>query len=127
MRVSWLSLCLLAIHVCVSASSLAQSSDFQTGTIIDVETLSPQSSPNAGGADAPLTQAALESHIEDWLKETFRVEVEFEVAEALAKLERLKLLHREGDKVAVLRLDQALQALDRTWGEFFPVPDAAAQ
>jgi|SRR5882724_5929499 len=56
MRVSWLSLCLLAIHVCVSASSLAQSSDFQTGTIIDVETLSPQSSPNAGGADAPLTQ-----------------------------------------------------------------------
>jgi hypothetical protein len=78
-------------------------------------------------ADAPLTQAELESHIEDWLKSTFQVEVEFEVAEALAKLERLKLLRHEGDKVAVLRLDEALQVLDRTWGEFFPVPDAAAK
>jgi hypothetical protein len=78
-------------------------------------------------ADAPLTQGELESHIEDWLKETFRVEVEFEVAEALAKLERLKLLRRDGERVAVRRLDEALQVLDRTWGEFFPAPNAAAE
>jgi hypothetical protein len=78
-------------------------------------------------ANAPLTQAELESHIEDWLEETFQVEVEFEVAEALAKLERLKLLRRDADKVAVQRLDEALQVLDRTWGEFFPVPNAGAE
>ena len=72
-------------------------------------------------AENPLTQAELEGHVEDWLKDTFRFEVEFEVAEALAKLERLKLLRRDGDKLAVLPLDDALKVLDRTWGNFFPI------
>jgi hypothetical protein len=77
-------------------------------------------------AATPLTQGELESHIEQWLKETFRVEVAFEVAEALAKLERLKLLSRDGEAVAVLPLDGALAVLDRTWGEFFPVSAASS-
>jgi len=77
-------------------------------------------------APAPLTQSALESHVEDWLKDTFRVEAEFEVGEALAKLEGLKLLRREGDKIAVLPLDEALEVLDRTWAGFFPVGTAPA-
>jgi hypothetical protein len=55
MRMSWLSLSLVALIVCVSASALAESSDFQTGKIVDVETLEPSSTPNSGGADAPLT------------------------------------------------------------------------
>jgi len=49
------------------------------------------------------------------------VYAEFEVTEALAKLERLKLLRREGETVAVLPLDAALNVLDRTWGSFFPI------
>jgi hypothetical protein len=51
------------------------------------------------------------------------VDVEFEVTEALAKLERLELLRREGDKVAVLPLEGAIKALDRRWAAFFPVAD----
>jgi uncharacterized protein DUF3754 len=77
-------------------------------------------------AAAPLTQSELESHIEQWLKDTFRVDVEFEVAEAVAKLERLGLLRREGDTLSVLPLDAALTVLDRVWGDFFPVANAAA-
>ncbi len=76
-------------------------------------------------AGAPLTQAELESHIEQWLKATFAVEVEFEVAEALAKLERLKLLRREADTLAVPTLDDALVILDRIWVDFF-APRAAS-
>jgi hypothetical protein len=72
-------------------------------------------------ADAPLTQGTLEGHIEQWLKDTFRVDIEFEVAEAVAKLERLKLLRRDGETLAVLPLDEALRVLDRTWGDFFPI------
>ena len=53
MRKSWLSLCLLALTICVSGSALAESSDFQTGKIIDVETLAPSSTPS-GGTDAPV-------------------------------------------------------------------------
>jgi hypothetical protein len=52
MRKSWLSLCLLALTICVSASALAESSDFQTGKIVDVETLA--ATPSSGGTDAPV-------------------------------------------------------------------------
>jgi len=78
-------------------------------------------------AGTALTQAELEGQIEQWLKETFRVEVEFEVAEALAKLERLKLLRRDGEALAVPSLDDALAILDRTWVDFFPVANATAK
>jgi hypothetical protein len=54
MRKSSLSLCLLALTICVSASALAESSDFQTGKIVDVETLAPSSTPSSGGTDAPV-------------------------------------------------------------------------
>jgi len=71
-------------------------------------------------ADAPLTQAELERRVEAWLKATFRVDVDFEVAEALAKLARLKLLRREGGRLAVAGLDEAIGILERAWAGFFP-------
>jgi len=73
-------------------------------------------------AQVPLTQDALESEVEDWLKERFGVAAEFEVTGALAKLERLTLLHRDGDTLAVLPIADALKVLDRRWAGFFPVP-----
>ncbi|HLH90834.1 MAG TPA: TMEM143 family protein [Xanthobacteraceae bacterium] len=77
-------------------------------------------------AGPPSTQAELDRHIEEWLEATFRVEVDFEVAEALAKLERLKLLRRDGEKLTVPALDDALAILDRTWVDFFPLRAAPA-
>ena len=75
-------------------------------------------------AQAPLTQDALEGQVEDWLKSRFGVEAEFEVTEALAKLERLALLRRDGDKLAVLPIEAALKVLDRRWAGFFPAVKA---
>jgi len=72
-------------------------------------------------AATPLRQPELETRVERWLADTFKVDVEFEVAEALSKLARLKLLHRDGEALAVLPLDEALAALDRMWAGFFPV------
>jgi hypothetical protein len=77
-------------------------------------------------AGAPLAQGELEHHIEQWLKETFRVDVAFEVEEALAKLERLKLLRRDGEALSVPSLDDALVILDRTWVDFFPLRTSPA-
>ena len=78
-------------------------------------------------AGPPTTQGELEGEIEQWLKDTFRVDVDFEVSEALAKLERLKLLRRDGEALAVPTLDDALAILDRAWMDFFPVANAAAK
>jgi Protein of unknown function (DUF3754) len=72
-------------------------------------------------AVAPLTQDELARRIERWLNDTFRVEIDFAIGEALAKLERLKLLRRDGEALTVPPLDAAEMILDRAWGEFFPV------
>ncbi len=71
-------------------------------------------------AAAPIAQAELERRIERWLSDRFATAAAFDSGDALAKLERLKLLRRQGDRLAVPPLDDALQALDRAWGSFFP-------
>jgi Protein of unknown function (DUF3754) len=70
-------------------------------------------------AKTPLTQAELDRRIEAWLKERFGVEVDFEVDDALAKLERLKLLRRDGERLSVPPPEQALARLDEVWDGFF--------
>jgi len=82
-------------------------------------------------AKAPPTQAELESRIELWLKDTFGVDVLFEVDDALAKLDRLGLLRRDGDRLAVPPPAQTLARLDEVWGDYFqfevPSPATAAE
>jgi hypothetical protein len=71
-------------------------------------------------------QAELEAVIETWLKETFGVDLDFKVGEALAKLERLGLLVRQGELLTVLPIGKALTRLDEVWSGYFkdkvPVP-----
>jgi len=67
----------------------------------------------------PPTRAELEDLIEDWLKQTFGVELDFKVDEALARLERLRLLKRQGERLVVVPLDAALERLDEVWGSYF--------
>jgi hypothetical protein len=71
-------------------------------------------------------QAELEDSIESWLARAFGVDVGFKVGEALAKLDRLGLLKRDGEQLSVLPLEAALRKLDRVWGDFFlPKPATA--
>jgi hypothetical protein len=70
-------------------------------------------------ASDPPDQATLDARIEDWLKKTFGVDIDFEVDDALAKLERLGLLKQDGQNLSVLLLDEALILLDRQWDNFF--------
>jgi hypothetical protein len=64
-------------------------------------------------------QAALEDGIERWLAQAFGVEVGFKVGDALARLDRLGLLQRNGEQLSVLPVDAALAQLNRVWGGFF--------
>ena len=70
--------------------------------------------------DGAPTEDALDQRIEVWLKKTFGADVDFECDDALAKLERLDLLKRDGDKLSVQPLGEALIRLDRIWDNFFP-------
>ena len=70
-------------------------------------------------ASTPPDQETLDARIEDWLKRTFGFDIDFEVDDALAKLERLGLLKRDEQMLSVLPLDEALVLLDRRWDNFF--------
>jgi hypothetical protein len=69
-------------------------------------------------APTPLHQRDLEQSVESWLKETFDVEANFVVEEALGKIERLGLLVRDQERLSVLPLDAALAHLDQVWADF---------
>jgi hypothetical protein len=71
-------------------------------------------------AREPPDQRTLDVTVERWLKDTFGVDVDFEVDDALAKLERLRLLRRAGERLSVLPLKEALVVLDEAWDNFFP-------
>ena len=70
-------------------------------------------------ASDPPDQATLEARIEEWLEKTFGVDINFEVDDALAKLERLGLLKREAEKLCVPSVDEALILLNQIWDNFF--------
>ena len=77
-------------------------------------------------ASSPPTADELDSRIEAWLLKTFGVDLDFEVGDALAKLERLGLLKREGERLFVPPLDGALAHLRHTWDDFFAAETPAA-
>jgi hypothetical protein len=70
-------------------------------------------------AESAPRQDDLDRSIERWLAQAFGVDVDFKVADALAKLDRLGLLRRDGEQLSVLPIDAALEKLDRVWAAFF--------
>jgi hypothetical protein len=77
-------------------------------------------------AKSALKQAELEAGIERWLAQAFGVDVAFKIGDALARLDRLGLLLRNGEQLSVLPLEAALRKLDRVWADFFKPEPAAA-
>jgi hypothetical protein len=70
-------------------------------------------------AKTPPTQAELDARIETWLMEKFGLDIDFEVADALIKLDRLGLLRRNGDRLSVAPPAQTLARLDAVWDDYF--------
>lgn len=68
-------------------------------------------------AHGPATAADLDARIEAWLKDLIGKPVDFEVADALAKLERFALVTRVGEQFAAVPIDQALSAIGKRWGD----------
>jgi hypothetical protein len=76
-------------------------------------------------AAAPLTSAEIDQATETLLRERLGSEVDFEIADALGKLERLRLIERDGDKVRAIEPGEALIRLDDAWDNVFKFAAAA--
>ena len=63
----------------------------------------------------PMEMGALDAHIEAWFKGQFDVVIDFEIDDAIAKLERLSLVVREGDTFRAVPLDKAIESCADNW------------
>lgn len=65
--------------------------------------------------EEPMEMAALDAHIEAWFKAQFDVVIDFEIDDAIAKLERLSLVVREGESFCAVPLEKALASCADNW------------
>lgn len=65
----------------------------------------------------PATAAELDARVEVWFKDELRLPIDFEVDDALGKLERLGLVVREGERWHVQPLDEAVETLEYRWSK----------
>jgi hypothetical protein len=75
------------------------------------------------------TAEQLDDYVELYLEGNANLKVDFEIGDALAKLERLKIVRKIGDAYTAQPLDKALEMLDWTWDNYFkyanPEPETA--
>jgi len=66
-----------------------------------------------------LSASKLDETIEAWFKSNYRCQLDFEISDALDKLERMQLLTLDGDNYQALPLTQAKKHLDQRWDSIF--------
>ncbi len=77
-------------------------------------------------AGGPMTREELDKAAEAFLRETFNMDVDFEIGDALGKLERLSLVTKKGDAYTAAPLPDALAQLDAAWDGYFHFRKAAS-
>lgn len=65
------------------------------------------------------TSEQLDDFVEEYLERNAGLKVDFEVGDALAKLERMKILEQDGNRYRARPIAQALDMLDCTWDNYF--------
>lgn len=68
-----------------------------------------------------MKRESLDSAIEEWFRNRFGIELDFDVEDALSKLERLELIHDGGNGTwFTVPLKKALEKIDGLWDCLFP-------
>ncbi len=79
---------------------------------------------------APLegwTAEQLDDFVELYLEGNANLKIDFEIGDALSKLERLQIVRRSGGTYHAQPLDKALQVLDSTWDHYFEFANPQSQ
>jgi hypothetical protein len=71
--------------------------------------------------------SALDDYVEIDLERRLNVKIDFEINDALAKLSRLRLVEKVGDRYRAQPVDKALQMLDYTWDNYFKYNNPEAE
>ena len=67
-----------------------------------------------------MNQSQLDDNIEEWLDQDYDTKIDFEIDDALSKLEKLGLISQDKDGLlTVISIDKALEKLDYIWDNYF--------
>ena len=66
-----------------------------------------------------LSASQLDEEIEAWFSNNYHCQLDFEISDALAKLELMQLITLDGENYKALSLTQAKQCLDQRWDSLF--------
>jgi hypothetical protein len=61
----------------------------------------------------------LDDYVEIWLESQTQLKVDFEIGDAVAKLERLGIVEKDGERYRARPIAGALETLDHTWDNYF--------
>ncbi|MES1158434.1 MAG: DUF3754 domain-containing protein [Terricaulis silvestris] len=70
-------------------------------------------------AGKPMTKEELDKAAEAFLRERFQLDIDFEIGDAIGKLERLGIIVHEGETYRALDTASALAKLDAAWDAYF--------
>ena len=70
-------------------------------------------------ANVRLTKKEVDRRIENWLTEKWNCQIDFEIGDAVNKLERLGLIRNDAGYLRCLPLNDAKRQLDSIWDNFF--------
>ena len=74
-------------------------------------------------AGDPLTKSELDQRIENWLAERWGCYIDFEIGDAIHKLQRLKLIEADTVHLLGVPLSSAKHQLDTIWDNYFTYND----
>ena len=75
----------------------------------------------------PFTLEELDDRIEEWMSGKYGISMDFEVKDAVSKLEEKGLLEQKDGRYSVPLIGRSLEALDKMWDDFFPYSNEAAK
>ena len=78
------------------------------------------------GGLSSATANQLDTAAEEWLKRRFGIQADFEIGDALGKLQRLGLASQHSGRWRAVSIEEALQTLDRAWDEQFAYQSATS-
>lgn len=78
-------------------------------------------------ADRPLTTEELDEAVESWFRDSWDLEMDFEVNDGVDKLRRLRLVTTDDDgRLAAVPVDEAMRRLDERWDSYFQYDEPLA-
>ena len=69
--------------------------------------------------DRDLTTTELDETVERWFENKHNCRINFEIEDALQKLERWNLVNRDGNIIRGKNMTDAMQQLDKIWDNYF--------